>query len=78
MNQVTTKFGKGGSYLAPALGESWAHACTNRIMLHWEDGVRVASLSKSPSRKPDTVPYQVLPEGIRGIFRKRTRSEIAE
>jgi len=33
-NQVASK---GGSVLAPALGESWAHCCTNRVMLRESD-----------------------------------------
>lgn len=32
VNQMTTKVvpGRGGDSLVPALGESWAHAATNR------------------------------------------------
>ncbi|MGB1592466.1 MAG: hypothetical protein ACPIOQ_06905 [Promethearchaeia archaeon] len=66
MNQVTTKIGDRGSssFLAPALGETWAHACTNRIMLYWQDGQRYARLYKSPSRKSDIVAYLVTQEGV--------------
>jgi len=67
INQVTTKIEKGpssSSFLAPALGETWAHACTSRVMLYWEHGQRFARLYKSPSRKTDTVAYSVLQEGV--------------
>ncbi len=64
INQVTTKVGSTGGYLAPALGDSWAHACTSRVMLFWEEGSRFARLYKSPSRKCDTVPYDIQAEGV--------------
>ncbi|XP_048840345.1 DNA repair protein RAD51 homolog 3 isoform X2 [Brienomyrus brachyistius] len=35
-NQMTTKVGNGQSKLVPALGESWGHAATQRLILHWE------------------------------------------
>jgi hypothetical protein len=48
INQVTTKVGhQGGAYIAPALGESWSHLCSSRIMLTWESGCRLARLVKS-------------------------------
>jgi RAD51-like protein 2 len=78
-NQMTTRLGPadggegatdgGGSRLVPALGESWAHVCTNRVILRWEDGgaaARVAQLVKSPSLKPGEARYAVTPEGVRG------------
>lgn len=79
MNQVTTKItGTGQSFLAPALGESWAHACTNRIVLfRKEDGFRYAHLYKSPSLKSATVQYDITKIGIRSIqhSKKRLREE---
>lgn len=73
INQITTKFeGQGSSsssFLAPALGETWAHACTSRVMLYWQDGQRYARLYKSPSRKNDCVPYMVTPDGVSDHFR---------
>ncbi len=39
------------------LGETWAHACTNRVMLRWEGDLRVASLIKSPSQRPGKAYY---------------------
>lgn len=65
VNQVTTKIGSNGGYLAPALGDSWAHACTSRVMLFWEAGSRFARLYKSPSRKCETVAYNIQAEGVR-------------
>jgi RAD51-like protein 2 len=48
INQVTTKVGhQGSAYIAPALGESWSHLCSSRIMLSWEAGCRQARLVKS-------------------------------
>ena len=43
MNQLTTKFNKSDgcrAQLVPALGESWGHACTNRIILSWQQNHR--------------------------------------
>ena len=65
MNQVTTKITAHTAQLAPALGESWSHACTNRIILYWEDNQRMARLVKSPSQKGDTVPFIITEHGIR-------------
>jgi len=75
MNQVTTKMSGRSSHLAPALGESWSHASTNRIFLYWENEQRVAHLHKSPSRKPGTAQYDVTADGIRGP-KKRKRDEL--
>jgi len=67
MNQVTTKIGDHETSLVPALGESWGHTCTNRIILYHKQGVRHAYLYKSPSKKQDSVPFQVTSEGIRSV-----------
>lgn len=75
MNQVTTKVTPTGTFLAPALGESWAHACTSRLMLSWENGQRLATLIKSPSRRADSKAFQVTAIGVRGIGKKRPRPE---
>ncbi|XP_071944992.1 DNA repair protein RAD51 homolog 3-like [Antedon mediterranea] len=66
-NQMTTKFGgeDGSSRLIPALGESWGHAATIRMILYWQASQRLAMLYKSPSRQEKTVPYQVAKCGIR-------------
>lgn len=62
INQVTTKMermasGEMRAQLVPALGESWSHAVTSRVMLFWQDNVRHARLVKSPSRPADVVRY---------------------
>jgi len=72
-NQVTTKFKANTSQLVPALGESWAHACTNRVMLRWDGDVRVASLLKSPSQKPDSAPFIITSAGIRSSKQSNKR-----
>lgn len=51
----------------PALGETWAHACTNRIMLFWRDGIRVAQLLKSASQPLGEAAYAVERDGIRDV-----------
>ncbi|XP_076435175.1 DNA repair protein RAD51 homolog 3-like [Babylonia areolata] len=68
-NQMTTRFspGSGGSQLTPALGESWGHACTVRLVLHWEDCQRHALLYKSPSHRETSVLYQITTGGIRDV-----------
>jgi RAD51-like protein 2 len=60
--------GGGGPRLVPALGESWAHACTNRILLEWApEGHRIARLVKSASRAPGSAAYAVVADGVRSL-----------
>ncbi|MGH0134315.1 UNVERIFIED_CONTAM: hypothetical protein FKN15_051717 [Acipenser sinensis] len=66
-NQMTTRIGQNQSMLVPALGESWGHAATQRLILHWEGKHRFASLYKSPSQREATVPYQITPHGFRDV-----------
>ncbi|XP_072446098.1 DNA repair protein RAD51 homolog 3 [Chiloscyllium punctatum] len=66
-NQMTTRFGQVQSSLVPALGESWGHAATIRLILRWEGKLRFASLYKSPSQKEATVPYQITSLGFRDV-----------
>ncbi|XP_072325993.1 DNA repair protein RAD51 homolog 3 [Scyliorhinus torazame] len=66
-NQMTTRFGPVQSTLVPALGESWGHAATIRLILRWEGKLRFASLYKSPSQKEATVPYQITSVGFRDV-----------
>ncbi|KAJ7387091.1 DNA repair protein rad51c [Desmophyllum pertusum] len=71
MNQMTTRVKSGQlgqSHLIPALGESWGHASTIRIVLYWEDNLRFANLYKSPSRREMTVPFQITADGVRDCF----------
>ena len=56
---MTTRVGAQGAVVVPALGESWGHACTTRLVLHWRATERHATLYKSPSRPEATVPYQI-------------------
>jgi RAD51-like protein 2 len=78
MNQVTTKFegngavegqvdgcrGGDGSTLVPALGNSWAHACSSRCMLYWDRGTRYARLIKSSNLPDQVVPYRITADGV--------------
>jgi RAD51-like protein 2 len=73
MNQVTTRIGgnqQGASQLVPALGDSWGHAATNRIILFWRDGQRNALVHKSPTLPRVAAQYAVTEEGIRGMHSK--------
>lgn len=72
MNQVTTKVGGGGggaARLVPALGDSWAHAATSRVILYFQDGVRNAFIYKSPTQPAAAAPYLVTEQGVRGVRR---------
>ncbi len=67
-NQVTTKPGANdaaGSRLAPALGESFAHAATTRLLLYWQARQRFAMLFKSPRWPRAVAAYAVTAEGVR-------------
>lgn len=67
-NQMTTKSSAHtSSHLVPALGESWGHASTIRLILYWKHGVRRALLYKSPSEREASVAYQVTLAGIRDL-----------
>jgi len=68
INQMTTKVNNSAidsATLVPALGESWAHAATNRIQLYWEFGTRMAHLFKSPSRQNAKAPFTITECGVR-------------
>ncbi|KAI8823357.1 RecA bacterial DNA recombination protein [Fimicolochytrium jonesii] len=73
MNQMTTKVGgemgtgEGDAVLVPALGATWGHACTNRVILFWDQGVRRACLVKSPSLPERTVGFCITSEGVRDV-----------
>eukprot|EP01018_Ginkgo_biloba_P016183 Gb_10222 [translate_table: standard] len=67
INQVTTKFNGGSFQLAPALGESWSHACTNRVILYWNGQDRFAYIDKSPSLKASSAPFSITTKGIRNL-----------
>ncbi|KAI9080009.1 hypothetical protein K1719_038074 [Acacia pycnantha] len=65
LNQVTTKFIDGSFQLTLALGDSWSHMCTNRIILYWNNNERYAFIDKSPSLKSASASYSVTSRGIR-------------
>ncbi|GFP97889.1 DNA repair protein rad51 homolog 3 [Phtheirospermum japonicum] len=65
LNQVTTKYNEGSFQLALALGDSWAHASTNRIILYWNGNERYAYIDKSPSMRSASASYAVTGRGIR-------------
>ncbi|KAF6152563.1 hypothetical protein GIB67_013010 [Kingdonia uniflora] len=75
LNQVTTKFTEGSFQLTLALGDSWSHACTNRVILYWNGNERYAYIEKSPSLRSASAPYSVTSKGIRDATShcKRTR-----
>ncbi|XP_060613027.2 DNA repair protein RAD51 homolog 3 isoform X1 [Anolis sagrei] len=75
-NQMTTRFGQSHSSLVPALGESWGHAATIRLILHWDNKQRLATLYKSPSQKESTVPFSVTSHGFRDA--EQPHSALAE
>ncbi|XP_030318497.1 DNA repair protein RAD51 homolog 3 isoform X2 [Calypte anna] len=66
-NQMTTRIGQNQSTLVPALGESWGHAATVRLIFHWDESQRLATLYKSPSQKESTIPYCITPHGFRDV-----------
>lgn len=69
INQMTTKVGDNDtSKLVPALGESWGHATTTRILLSQagqDPSIRRCTLVKSPHKAAGTALYQVRETGIR-------------
>ncbi|CAI9103678.1 OLC1v1002209C1 [Oldenlandia corymbosa var. corymbosa] len=76
LNQVTTKYSGGSFHLTLALGDSWSHACTNRIILYWNGNERCAHLDKSPSLRSASAPYSVTGEGIRNSASSCKRARI--
>ncbi|XP_054441461.1 DNA repair protein RAD51 homolog 3 isoform X3 [Pteronotus mesoamericanus] len=65
-NQMTTKIDRNEASLIPALGESWGHAATIRLIFHWDQKQsRLATLYKSPSQKESTVLFQITHQGFR-------------
>ncbi|KAJ0964153.1 hypothetical protein J5N97_029275 [Dioscorea zingiberensis] len=65
MNQVTTKFTEGSFQLTLALGDSWSHSCTNRVILYWNGNDRHAYLDKSPYLRSASAHFSVTGKGIR-------------
>ena len=67
VNQMTTKISNGASQLVPALGESWAHAVTTRLLLSSNGGRRTCALVKSPRLPTGSADYQILECGVRNL-----------
>ncbi|XP_075494014.1 LOW QUALITY PROTEIN: DNA repair protein RAD51 homolog 3-like [Primulina tabacum] len=65
LNQVATKYSEGSFRLTLALGDSWSHASTNRIILYWNGDERYAYIDKSPYMRSASAPYAVTRKGIR-------------
>ena len=67
INQMTTKVGDNDtSKLVPALGESWGHAVTTRLLLSGDD-IRRCTLVKSPHKAVGFALYRVVECGIRDV-----------
>ena len=85
INQMTTKFGNGvtttESRLVPALGESWAHATTTRLVLSsssHSQTQRTCKLVKSPHKPCGVATYKILECGIRDVDTPDTSSRVAQ
>ncbi|XP_062091621.1 DNA repair protein RAD51 homolog 3 isoform X2 [Humulus lupulus] len=74
-NQVTTKFTEGSFQLALALGDSWSHSCTNRVILYWDEDERNAYVDKSPSLPSASAPFSVTGKGIRNTASNYKRTK---
>uniref|UniRef100_A0A665U2J2 DNA repair protein RAD51 homolog 3 n=1 Tax=Echeneis naucrates TaxID=173247 RepID=A0A665U2J2_ECHNA len=64
-NHMTTRLRGGLSQLVPALGESWGHASSLRLLLQWSGSQRLATILKSPGHVETSVPYQINSDGFR-------------
>ena len=69
VNQITVKPdpASGVARLVPALGESYAHGCTTRVILSWESDRRMAYLFKSPRLPRGKAKFTVTNGGIRDV-----------
>ena len=74
-NNVITESGNNSTRLIPALGESWAHATTTRLLLMSDAVVndssqqcRICKLVKSPHKPAGTAAFTITEFGIRGAI----------
>lgn len=81
----------GTASLVPALGDSWAHAITTRLLLHWDHAgsfntaqqqqqprrQRVATLAKSPAMPLQSVAFVVNKKGIRDMPNNTSTASLA-
>ena len=96
MNHLTTRLEKGdannqggGMKLVPALGESWAHAITSRLMIdHYRHDptspiivapgeLRTCTLIKSPHKPCGTALFTITDKGVRGVPPPNTQAQAA-
>jgi hypothetical protein len=91
MNHLTSRIekdgnnNKSGTKMVPALGESWAHSVTSRLIidhyrqLHATDGsmdeVRTCTLVKSPHKPSGTSLFKITDKGIRGLSPQLLQSQ---
>lgn len=73
LNQVTTKYTEGSFQLCLALGDSWSHCCTNRLILYWNSNERHAYIDKSPYLRSASASYSVTSRGIRNSTSRSKR-----
>ena len=67
-NQMTTNVTQTqNNQHVPALGESWAHTTSTRIILSKEDDGRKCSLVKSLHTKPGQAYFRIVDDGIRDV-----------
>ena len=85
INQMTTKYvgegsGGSGSHLVPALGESFAHATTTRLVLSRSPSTndRVCKLVKSPHLPTGQAKFAILEKGIRDPNAERAKRSRAD
>lgn len=75
-NQVTTKCTEGSFQLSLALGDSWSHSCTNRVILYWNGDERNAYIDKSPSLRSASASFSVTSKGIRNSASNHKRIKL--
>ena len=73
-NQMTARHGRdldGRTQQVPALGDSWAHIPTIRLVLQWSGPVRTARLAKSPTHIERVVSYEISDRGVSDLVGRR-------
>ncbi|KAK3756082.1 hypothetical protein RRG08_017301 [Elysia crispata] len=75
-NQMTTKIipREGNSHLIPAIGDTWAHVQTNKVVLSVDcHGDRSALLYKASNKKETRLPFEINNDGIRDFIHSYTQ-----
>ena len=74
-NQMTSRPSgreqEGRMQQVPALGDSWAHIPTIRLVLQWSGPVRTARLAKSPTHMEKVVSYEITDRGVSDLVGRR-------